>query len=254
MSSYFFGVDSGSVSTLFGSLSSSKSSSVNNMSFVSDYASIKNGSYAKLLKSYYKKSDSSSVSASDKTDSKDNTADKKEAVSVRDAAADLKKSAQELTSSKSDLFSKKTDTGTDGKKTTDYDKDAIYKAVSGFVDNYNKTLEAAKDSSNAIISRRTSGMKGVTSTYSKALESVGITASSDGKLSIDEKAFKNANMKTVETLFKNSGSYGASIGSEASSIVSAGNTQIAQLSGSLYNSTGSYGSGFYSGSFYSDYF
>ena len=40
-------------SYLFSSLGTSSSSSVSNLSWLSDYASIKNGSYAKLMKAYY---------------------------------------------------------------------------------------------------------------------------------------------------------------------------------------------------------
>ena len=40
-------------SYLFSSLNTSKTGSAGNLSFLSDYAAIKNGSYGKLMKAYY---------------------------------------------------------------------------------------------------------------------------------------------------------------------------------------------------------
>ena len=55
-------------SYLFQSLSSG-SGGMGNLNFLSDYASIKNGSYAKLMKTYYGTAQSSSAAASKKSSS-----------------------------------------------------------------------------------------------------------------------------------------------------------------------------------------
>lgn len=257
--SYYYGVDSSSISTLLGSLStSSGSSSISSLSSlasaVSDYASIRNGSYGRLLKAYYKNESTSSKTSTSESSTDEDSKTKTEAVSVRNAAADLKTSVNKLTDKSSDLFDKKEVTGKDGVKTKDYDRDSIYKAVKSFVDDYNNTISASGDSSNSSVLRKTSGMVSLTKSMKNVLEDVGISISSDNKLSIDEKTFKESDMSTVKALFNGVGSYGYQIGSAASTIINSSNTQIAQLSGSLYTSTGSYGNGFYSGSFYADYF
>lgn len=254
MSSFFYGVDAGSVGTLFSSLGSNNSSGISSMSFISDYASIKNGSYGKLLRAYYKNDSTSSKTSTSKDSTDEDTKTKTEAVSVRNAAADLKSSVNKLTDKSSDLFDKKEVKGKDGVKTKDYDKDSIYKAVKSFVDDYNSTISAAGDSNNNSVLRKTSGMVSLTKTMKNVLDDVGISVSSDNSLSIDEKKFKESDMSIVKSLFNGVGSYGYQIGSAASTIINSSNTQIAQLSGSLYTNTGSYGNGFYSGSFYADYF
>jgi molecular chaperone GrpE (heat shock protein) len=226
------------------------------MSFVSDYASIKNGSYGKLLKAYYGgQSTSSSTSSTSDTSSTTDTTKKTQAISVRDAAADLKSSVNKLTDSSSDLFEKKDVTAKDGTKSKDYDVDSIYKAVKSFVSDYNDTIKAADSSTNSTVQTKTSSMESLTNTMKNVLGKIGISVSSStNQLSIDEDAFKKADMSTVKSLFQGTGSYGYQIGSAASSMINSSNTQIAQLTGSLYTSSGNYSSGFYSGSFYSDYF
>ncbi|MDD3417776.1 MAG: hypothetical protein PHY47_27940, partial [Lachnospiraceae bacterium] len=105
---------------------------------LSDYASIKNGSYGKLLKAYYAKQDAEKGSG---------TGDTKQRLTVMKSNADaLKKSAEALNSD--DLWEKKKITKKDettGVETEseDYDWDAITKAVKSFVDDYNSVVEEA---------------------------------------------------------------------------------------------------------------
>lgn len=253
--SYFYGLDSGSVSTLFGSLNTG--SSVNNMSFLSDYASIRNGSYGKLLRAHYKKQSAAAAEEKDSVSGKEDATSKNEAVSMRDAAADLKSSVNKLLdkSGDKDLFEKKAIRGVDGTTKNDYDRDAIYKAVKNFVDDYNTTINAAGNSQNRSVLTKASSMVSLTSNMKNVLGKVGISVSSaDNKLSINEDDFKKADMSQVKALFQGTGGYAYQVGSAASAMINSSNTQIAQLSGSMYTNTGSYGNGFYSGSFYSDYF
>lgn len=254
--SYFYGLNSSSVGALFGF--GNTSSGVNNMSFLSDYASIRNGSYGKLLRAHYR---SQSVAESEEKDSvsgkKEDTASKDEAVRMRDAAADLKSSANKLLDNSKDknLFEKKAIKGEDGTTKKDYDRDAIYKAVKNFVDDYNTTIEAAGNSQNRSVLTKASSMVSLTNNMKNLLGKVGISVSSaDNKLSINEDDFKKADMSQVKSLFQGTGGYAYQVGGAASGMINSSNTQIAQLSGSMYTNMGSYGSGFYSGSFYSDYF
>ena len=83
----------------------------------SDYATIRNGSYTKLMKAYYKKAasddpSSSSVSAATST-SKDSS---KTLANIESAADDLKKASEALrTNGDKSLFTKKQTTDKDGK-------------------------------------------------------------------------------------------------------------------------------------------
>lgn len=247
---YFFGMDSNSVSTLFGSLNTASGAS--GMNFLTDYASIRNGSYGKLLRAHYNGQEASKKA----TDSvvKEDTTTKSEAITMRDAAADLKSSVNKLADKKDDLFARKEMKKEDGTTSNEYDTDAIYKAVNSFVKNYNATVEAAGDSQNNSVLNKASGMVSLTNTMRNVLGKVGISVSSNNQLSIDEAEFKKADMTTVKSLFQGTGGYAYQVGSAASTMINSSNNQIAQLSGSLYTSGGNYGNGFYSGSFYSDYF
>ena len=110
------GYDSSSIGVLFSSLNSgsTKTSAMFGTSDLlgisySDYATIQNGSYTKLMKAYYKKaasddSSSSSVSAATST-SKDSS---KTLANIESAADDLKKASEALrTNGDKSLFTKK---------------------------------------------------------------------------------------------------------------------------------------------------
>ena len=97
----------------------------------SDWATIKSGSYFKLLNSYYGKN--GQVSSSDDTTSTSTSTSKdstKTLAAIESDAKSVEKSVAALqeTGDKS-LFNEVTKTDKDGNKTTGYDTDAIYKAV-----------------------------------------------------------------------------------------------------------------------------
>ena len=144
------GYDSSSIGVLFSSLNSgsTKTSAMFGTSDLlgisySDYATIQNGSYTKLMKAYYTKEasgDSSSVSATTST-SKDSS---KTLANIESAAEDLKKASETLrTNGDKSLFTKKQTTDKDGKVSYEYDTDKIYKAVSDFVDSYKIPIPTA---------------------------------------------------------------------------------------------------------------
>lgn len=253
----YFGLTSSGASSLFGSLSGTSSIS-NTASFLSDYASIRNGSYTKLLKSYYNKIDSESnesTSSTNKTDSADKLTNA-QLLSERDVAKNLKSSAAKLLQTgEESLFNKKEVKDEDGNVTEEYDTDAIYSAVSDFVKNYNSTVEALGNSNTSSILNAGGRMVSLTSAMAKNLSKVGITVGLNNKLSLDEKKFKEADMNTVNTLFNGTGSYAYNISSSASSIVNSASSQLSRLNGGLYTDTGAYGSSYaYSGSLYSSFF
>lgn len=244
-------------SYLFSSLSSNNSTSTNSLSsFLADYSSIKNGSYGKLLKAYYTQSNDS-VSSIVSSKSSASVDDDATIAKVKSSSSDLYSSTEALLEKGSkSVFNKKDVTTTDenGVETTtkEYDKDAIYKAVSSFVDDYNSMLEYGSDSSNTKILNSLKNMISATATNAKTLASIGITLESNDTLSIDETAFKNADMATVQSVFNGTGSYGYSINTKASFINMYATSDANSASG-LYGSSASYLNSYSTGNIFSSY-
>lgn len=253
----YFGVSSSGVSSLFGSLSGSNAGSVSGMSgLLSDYASIRSGSYGKLLRTYYSQGNADEKASSASDSVSNNKLTNTQLITERDAAKNLKESAAKLLKSGEDsLFNKKEVKGEDGKVSSEYDMDAIYDAVSDFVKDYNSTVETLGKSNTNSVLNAGSRMVSLTSAMAKNLSKVGITVGLNNKLTVDEEKFKEADISNVKTLFNGTGSYAYSVSTSASSINNSAVSQISRLNGGLYTSAGSYGNSYaYSGSLYSSFF
>ena len=221
---------SSSISTLFSGLNSSSS----NNSFgigsldLSTYNSIKTGAYKQLLKSYYAKNPVSSNSSSSKTDNSSATtisSQKINATKTKDASKAVVNDATDLR--KTSLWQKKSVTNEDGTTENKYDADAIYKAVSAFVKDYNSMIDATGDSSDKA--------------NSKVLKELGISVDSNNKLVIDKDTFMAADMSVAKSAFAGAGSFGQSVANSAASIYSSSATTLAKLqTQNLYGSDGSY--------------
>lgn len=232
------GYNSSSISALFAGLNSGNSSSSFGIGSIdlSTYNSIRTGTYKQLLKSYYAKNP---VKDSSKTDSGSTTtisSQKINATKTKDAASAVVDDAQDL--KRVSLWNKKSVKNEDGTTSDKYDTDAIYKAVSSFVKDYNSLIEAAEDNS---VLRTASNVVNNTKQNSALLKKLGITVDSKNKLSIDETKFKNADMAVAKSVFASTASYGQSVASSASSIYSSSAAQLSKLqTQNLYNSSGSY--------------
>ena len=209
-------------SYLFQSMTTSRGNSLGNLNFLSDYASIKNGSYGKLMKAYYAKD------AADKTAStgKDTETKKKSISTAADSAktlSEIEKAADAMKESADSLlvkgsksvFRKKNEKAT---VSEEYDTDAIYKAVSGFVTDYNDLLSKTSAASSKNLQSKADTLAAVTSANAKLLSRVGITVNSDSSLSLDEEVFKKSDMGTVKNLFGTTGAYGYKVSAQASMI------------------------------------
>lgn len=243
--------NSSSISSLFSSLNNSSSNNYMSGINYADYNSIRNGSYRKLVKAYYAKelgtSSSNSTSKTDSTTDKTTSSQKVNAATVRDSASNLVNDVKEFSSDK--LWKKTTTTDKDGVTSTDYDKDAIYKAVSSFAKDYNSLVSASGNSSDNSVLRTSSTMVAYTKANKNLLSKVGITVGSDNKLTVDEDKFKSADMTTVKSLFTGSGSFGKMTSTSATSSYSSAVSQLAKLSSSsTYSNMGSYS--YISGSIY----
>ncbi len=204
--------DSNSVSTLFSNLGTSNtgSSSLNGLYGInlSDYASIKNGSYGKLVKSYYALEEDGNAK---KVNSKNDTDDTDATIrNIKNAADELKESAQALYGNKA-LFEK----GKDG----EYNMEAIYEKVNAFIEDYNSTIESVGSAETDSIAKAGANMVNATSQNVDMLKKLGISVSSaDYTLSIDKEKFMKADMSDVKTMFSGVGSFAYQVGAKASRI------------------------------------
>lgn len=196
------------------STNQNSSNAVSN-TFLSDYASIKNGSYGKLLKSYYAKQQ-----AANKTqDSDEVKSEKRELSKAKSEAENLSKAASDLYSDK-DLFEKKEITGKDsnGNTTTtmDYDRDEIKKKVNSFVKSYNEMVKMASDSYDTGVLRPALNSVKRTANNASLLSKVGISIEKGNTLKVDEKQLEKASINDLKALFDGKGSYAYWVGANAS--------------------------------------
>lgn len=199
-------------SYLFSSLQNSNNNNNNIFSGINlaDYASIKNGSYGKLMKSYYKEMNSEQASSGDKNNVNNNTSNKTETVvdSVKkQELVELQKYTDELESSSSKLLQK----GSSSLFKSEYkesDKEALYNAVSDFVSDYNNLLEKGSASTSSSIAGMSGRLEDTAGDHKQALEAIGITVNDKGKLTINKDTFMNADMNQVKKLFNEDNSFG----------------------------------------------
>ena len=231
-------------SYLFSSLGSSTGSSGANLNFLSDYASIKNGSYFKLMKAYYGETGKASELVSAQKSSTATSKDSSEALaSIQKSTDELKESADALLEKGSKSVFKK---GEDG-----VDTDAVYKAVNNFVKDYNSVISSTEESNTKSIATRSANLITSTSAYGKQLSEIGITVNDDFTLSLNEETFKKSDMASVESLFSGAGSFGYKTSAQASLINFAADTEASRAN--TYNYSGTYNT-YNSGNLFNSYF
>ncbi|MCR5273123.1 MAG: flagellar filament capping protein FliD [Lachnospiraceae bacterium] len=233
---------SNTLGTLFSSLTSSRSSSSGSTDALgisySDYASIRSGSYYKLLKQYYA-SDASESSESSTTATSEQ---------IQSSAESLSEVTDKLLATgSSSLFKEVTTTDEDGNTTTGYDTEKISETIQSFVDSYNDLVEKAGSSDSSSITAAAASMVNYTSVNSSLLSQIGITVNSDNTLSFDADTFADADMSTVQSLFQGRGSYGYTVGVQASMI----NYAAAAEESKTYSSSGTYSYNYVTGTTYS---
>lgn len=249
--------DSSSVSTLFSSLGSSKSTGSGLFGInLSEYASIRSGSYGKLMRSYFSMDSAKSTSKSD--DSTKNTIEDLATTtstskdSTKTLAA-IESDAKELTDSAKALYTRSNNKVFTKDSGGSYDTDKIYKAVKRFADDYNSMLDTAGKSSTNRISRSVSSMKNETSYNEKPLKEIGITVDEKtGRLSVDETTFKSADTEKIKNLFNGTGSYAYSVATKAAMTESYAKSEAAKSN--TYTKNGTYNYNYNSGNIFTDMF
>ncbi len=212
-------------SSLFSSISGSKSDSFNSMSWLKDYGLVKSGAYGKLMKAYYAE-DKTSESASKIVSGNVNKATGKSTASesygkVAEAAGSVKESIEKI------------------RNATKEDTDLLVSAVKGFVKSYNSMIEAAADKevvNDSSISSRITVLSSLSNGYTEKMDSIGLIAGKDGKIAVDEEKLKAADVSDIKDLFAEKSSYGYSVSVSAGMVQS--NANYAATRNSIYNSSG----------------
>ena len=196
-------------SSLLGSMSGSDDAG-GVSSLLGDYAAIKNGSYGKMMKSYYAKLEKQEAEESGET-SKSKAGKIKDSASAS-AAASLYKSASALGSLNYDDRSEENI----GK---------ISDAVSAFIKDYNSLMKSADKSENTTVKKQAESLYNSYYSNYKLFSKIGITMNSDKTLSLDEDTLKSkladtehGNGATVKTLFGGIGSFADKAVNKASQI------------------------------------
>lgn len=250
------------VSYLFSGLGNSfstGSSGVAGNDFLMQYASIKNGSYAKLMKAYYSETGNDSVNKLVRN-TKTGTVTSEEAkdiAEVQSTTDSLKESADALlVKGNKSVFAKKDIVTTDenGVETTakGYDTEAIYKAVNEFVNDYNKVIKAVNEVDNSSVVNRTATMVNASITNKDMLNNMGITINEDSTLSLEKAVFEKADMNRVKTLFHDTGSYGYSVSAQASMVNFAADQAASKAN--TYTMNGTYNNAYNTGNIFNTYF
>ena len=193
-----------------------------------DYAAIKNGSYGKLVRSYYQGTareveSQKAATAYNKTGNTNNTAKASSASEIdKTGLGQIRKDADQLKTStealgREDLWKTK-------------DNAAIAGAVKDFAGDYNKVIDQASKVNSKEISQDIKSIKSMTDMFSKVLGKIGVSVGDDGKLSVDEEALKKADSATVRSLFEGNGTYGSQIADKANGI-----SRDADMNSSLYS-------------------
>lgn len=255
----YFGLNSNLNSNFFSSMlgTSSTGSGFGSLySSLADYASIKNGSYGKLVKAYYAQMSDDDTSTKKTSSTTTKTKEKAESDAAKKTLTETKTKSDALKTSagalvdvgKKSLFTKVDvkDEET-GKTTQQYDTDKIYKAVKQFASDYNALIADVGKSSNTSIARKGITLKGEMTARKDMLEDVGITINADNTLTVDEEKFKEADMRDVKDLFNGSHSLGAKVYQKAAEINNLSTS--AASSDSTYNKNATYVAS-YAGTFY----
>ncbi|MGN1083386.1 MAG: hypothetical protein ACI4QX_00150 [Lachnospiraceae bacterium] len=238
-------------STLFSGFSTNSATSFTGL--LGEYSQIKNGTYKRLLKTYYNKFN---ADGTEKTTEKNTPARKvktgsdtrdsaKELTAVSDAATSLQNAASKLAAVKegsSSLYAKKTfvDKLEDGTTTTrtDYDYDTLVKAAKTLVSAYNDTLDSVGTVESSSVQQKTKWVTELAAQYKEELSGVGITMDKDGRLALNEETFRGKDMADLQDFFEGSNSFAGKLARKASGLAGAAELQATRAA-SAYTATGS---------------
>ncbi|MCM1216928.1 MAG: hypothetical protein NC331_14985 [Lachnospiraceae bacterium] len=206
----------------FGQSSSSSSlfSSMGGSNFLTDYASIKNGSYGRLMKSYYSSAKSSATGSSSSSTGTSNVLEKileekrnpKVSKDTQESNAKLTTGLSSLQTTVAAMQSSKTYTDTTNGQSAE---DKAVSAVKTYVEQYNDVVTAAKGSTLTNKTAYVANMMSATAAKADKLAEIGVTVDSNGTLMLNEAKLKEAGASKVQELFSSDDimSYGSVVAS-----------------------------------------
>ncbi len=227
-------------SYLFQNLTTSSGGSYGNLNFLSDYTSIKNGSYGKLMKAYYGTGKSSDTVSTGKTSRTSNVLERileekknpKVSKDVQEANANLKAGLSTMRTAVATLQNDKTYTNTANGQSA---ADKVVSAVKAYVSEYNNVVSAAKGSTLTSKTAYVANVMSSTAANADKLSEIGITVNSSGLLELNEAGLKKADISKVQELFSSEDimSYGSVVASRlrfAGAAASTGTTSSTETS------------------------
>lgn len=237
---------SGYSSLFSGMMGGSSTGSASMSNLLADYTSIKNGSYGKLMKSYYGSVKNSGTASTGTKSSSNNVLEKileekknpKISKDVQEANANLTAGLSSMKNSVSALQSDATYTDTKNGQSA---ADKVVSAMKAYVADYNNVVNAAKGSTLTGKTAYVANMMSSTSKNADKLSEIGITINSRGTLEINEAKLKTADISKVQELFstKDIMSYGSMIASRLKFAGAAASTNAATGSTDTNNTVAS---------------
>ena len=190
-----------------------------NQNFFADYASIKNGSYGRLMKAYYGRDTGAGTSSTGSTGRSTNNIleqileerrNPKVSKEVQTANASLTSGISTLKNSVSTLQNEKTYTDTENGESA---ADKVASAVKNYVSQYNDVVNNAKHSTLSGKTSNVAAMMRASSANADKLAEIGITINKNGTLQLNESKMKSADISKVKDLFssKDITSYGSTV-------------------------------------------
>lgn len=153
---------------------------------LSEYSTIKSGSYKKLLTAYYAKGEELSVT--DKSETMNNQTISNKASDANSALAQIKKM---------DI--------------NEENKTGIQDKIKNFVDSYNDVVNKLAESDTKSVLQKGVWMTKAVSSYAGVLNKIGIEVGSDNKLTLNIEKFQSASVEQIESVFKGNLSVGSKI-------------------------------------------
>lgn len=126
-----------------------------------------------------------------------------------------------------------------GKQAQENDKNNLIKNIKSFVTDFNEVYSGLADIGGAANTAFKKALDSIVSTNKTALREIGITVSSSGELSIDEKTLSGADFGKVKELFAKDGGFAGKISAKMGTIETAAVNSLTTLS-KLYGATSTY--------------
>ncbi|MCR5389728.1 MAG: hypothetical protein K6E77_03155 [Lachnospiraceae bacterium] len=204
-----------SMNSLFSALGSGDANGVD----LSTYNALKNGSYYKVMKKYYKNQSETQMPEEELKKAE------KKIEATADAAGDVVGAFNEI---KKLSFKEE-------------DREKAAEKAADFIKKYNSLVSYGDDSLYNNVAQKTEWMMNLTDQNAALLNNAGITVGADGKLSFDKEAFMKADEDTLRDTFTRNASWAEKVEYKAEQIYSLALT--GDTSANSYTNSATYGAG-----------